>query len=103
MDVEEVVAVVAADTDVGSSVVSLVNSIVVELDKIGGKGSGALADTLSAKANDLADAVVANTTAVDEPVVDPTNPTGVKRTADGQPLEEIDVSGASNEPDDQPS
>lgn len=88
MEITDITNAVHQDTSVGKSVVTLINRIVEELDASPTKKAmGEIADTLNENANEIADAVIANTLAEPEIAGDPLNRTGEKRTADGQPVE----------------
>lgn len=93
VDIEDLTSAVQQDPDVGSSVVTLINKVAEALDGSGSKK--AIADALTENANEIADAVLANTASADTVVVDPTNPTGEKRSADGVPIKELDVTGTT--------
>lgn len=86
MEIADLTSAVASDGDVGSSVVTLINKIVEGIDEAGSKkATQELGDTLNENANEIADAVIANTTATNAFAGDPLNPTNERRNADGQP------------------
>lgn len=89
MDVETIIDEVTRDGDAGSSVVTLINKIVEGIDDASNKTQREeLGDALNENANEIADAVLANTASegTGANATDPDNPTGEKRGADGQPF-----------------